>query len=94
MYLPWLSNLDIKEELLNAELSEIRRNINLFLGSIKYYLDRSFGPNPFKEAIEGERFLRMMRKIEDARLRANTYLRSPDQLTNKEWDHDESSSHL
>src|ERR1700722_18471236 len=27
----------------------------------------------------------MMMKIEEARLRANTYLRSPDQLTHKEW---------
>lgn len=65
--------------------SELRRDISLFLLSLRQAIDRPFrGRAPTLEA-DRERFMRTMMMVEEARIRFNSYTRYREEPSAEEW---------
>jgi hypothetical protein len=70
---------------MTEEFSDVRRNISLFLASLRHSIDRPFrGRAPSLEG-ERERFMRTMMLVEEARIRFNSYTRYREEPTSTEW---------
>lgn len=67
------------------EFSDVRRNISLFLVSLRHSIDRPFRGKAPKSDGERERFMQTMMLIEEARIRFNTYTRYREEPTSTEW---------
>jgi hypothetical protein len=68
------------------EFAEVRRNITVFLVSLRQSIDRPFRSRAPTAEGERERFTRTMMMIEEARIRFNTYTRYREEPTRGEWD--------
>jgi|GEM_PF-2200166 len=67
------------------EFAEVRRNISIFLASLRHSIDRPFRGRAQTDEAERERFTRTVLMVEEARIRFNTYTRYREELTREEW---------
>lgn len=68
-----------------SELSEYRRNVSLFLASLRHSIDRPFRARQPIADVERERFTRAILMIEEARIRFSISARFRDEMTEEEW---------
>jgi hypothetical protein len=67
------------------DFSEMRRDISIFLSSLRQSIDRPFRGRPPTAEVERERFMRTMMLVEEARIRFNMYTRYREEPTVDEW---------
>lgn len=67
------------------DFSEVRRNISLFLVSLRQSVDRPYRGRAPTDNEARTQFMRTMLMIEEARLRFNTYTRYREEPTFEEW---------
>ncbi|MFI0845775.1 hypothetical protein [Mesorhizobium sp. IMUNJ 23232] len=71
---------------MDEDFGDVRRNITLFLLSLRQSIDRPFrGRAPAADG-ERERFMNTMLMVEEARIRFNTYTRYREEPTLDEWE--------
>lgn len=70
---------------MTEEFRDVRRNISLFLISLRRSIDRPFRARTLDAEGERERFTRTMMMVEEARIRFNTYTRYREEPTRDEW---------